>query len=95
MRNVRILLFIAFSVFLVSSLMITAKADEPRQDVLYYCNCGPECNCNSVSTHPGNCKKKAEHKKSLPFSIPIIDNILNMPIRCSKWKTGRRFPICR
>lgn len=30
-------------------------ADEARKDVLYTCNCGPECKCNSVSTTPGNC----------------------------------------
>jgi hypothetical protein len=56
MKTVRILLFAALFVFLLGSIMGPAKADEPRQDVLYYCNCGPECNCNSVSTHPGNCK---------------------------------------
>jgi len=22
---------------------------------IYWCNCGPECKCNSVSTKPGNC----------------------------------------
>ena len=26
-----------------------------RQDVLYTCNCGPQCKCNTVSTQPGNC----------------------------------------
>jgi len=33
----------------------TASADADRQDVLYTCNCGPECKCNTVSTKPGNC----------------------------------------
>ena len=28
---------------------------EARQDVLYTCNCGPQCSCNTVSTKPGNC----------------------------------------
>ncbi len=27
-----------------------------RSDVLYSCNCGPQCKCNSVSVNPGNCK---------------------------------------
>ena len=27
-----------------------------RSDVLYSCNCGPQCKCNSVSVDPGNCK---------------------------------------
>ena len=26
-----------------------------RHDLLYVCNCGPECKCNTVSTQPGNC----------------------------------------
>lgn len=28
---------------------------EERRDILYICNCGPQCNCNTVSTKPGNC----------------------------------------
>jgi len=52
----RIFLIVAVSVFLLSALMVSAKADEPRQDVLYFCDCGKDCNCNSVSTKPGNCK---------------------------------------
>lgn len=34
----------------------TAQAGESqRADVLYSCNCGPECKCNSLSKAPGNC----------------------------------------
>ena len=33
----------------------TAGAQADRQDVLYTCNCGPQCKCNSMSTKPGNC----------------------------------------
>ena len=32
-----------------------AAAETARKDVLYSCNCGPECHCNSVSLAPGNC----------------------------------------
>jgi hypothetical protein len=56
MKTVRIFLFVAAAVVLLGAAMKTATADEPRQDVLYYCNCGPDCNCNSVSTKPGDCK---------------------------------------
>ena len=56
MKTAKILLFVALAVFLLSAVMGPAKADEPRQDVLYTCDCGPQCNCNSVSTKPGNCK---------------------------------------
>lgn len=34
----------------------TAPAETAaRSDVLYSCNCGPACKCNSVSVKPGNC----------------------------------------
>jgi hypothetical protein len=26
-----------------------------RSDVIYWCNCGPECKCNAVATKPGKC----------------------------------------
>lgn len=32
-----------------------SEAQADRTDVLYTCDCGPQCNCNSMSTHPGNC----------------------------------------
>jgi hypothetical protein len=28
---------------------------EARHDVVYACNCGPDCTCNSISTAPGTC----------------------------------------
>ena len=37
---------------------VTAQSATPssdRQDVLYTCNCGAECKCNTVSTQPGKC----------------------------------------
>lgn len=56
MKKVGILFVLVLSVFLVGSVVSAQKSDEARQDVLYYCNCGPECNCNSVAVKPGNCK---------------------------------------
>ncbi len=56
MRIIRMMLFVAVSVCMLSAAVVLAKSDEERQDVLYYCNCGPECHCNSVGTSPGNCK---------------------------------------
>lgn len=32
-----------------------AAQAETRQDVLYTCNCGPQCACKTVSTQPGKC----------------------------------------
>ena len=31
------------------------QADGNRQDLLYTCDCGSKCNCNSGSMKPGNC----------------------------------------
>lgn len=56
MKTVRIIVIAFVSIFLLSAVMVEAKSEKPRQDVLYYCNCGADCNCNSVSTKPGNCK---------------------------------------
>jgi hypothetical protein len=38
----------------------TAPAEEQpavvvRHDLLYVCNCGPDCDCGTVSTEPGTC----------------------------------------
>ena len=48
--------------FLVILLVLTGCAatqttgtQADRQDVLYTCDCGPQCDCNSMSTQPGNC----------------------------------------
>lgn len=32
-----------------------AAATSVRHDVLYVCDCGPDCQCTSVSTKPGKC----------------------------------------
>ncbi len=37
-----------------ASTQATGKAAE-RKDILYTCNCGPDCKCNTVSTEPGEC----------------------------------------
>ena len=33
----------------------TVETAEARHDVVYVCGCGPDCNCGSISTEPGNC----------------------------------------
>lgn len=33
----------------------STAAESARSDVLYSCDCGPECKCNSVGVAPGNC----------------------------------------
>ena len=55
MRGMKLLLLAALSVFILGIYMEKASSEEPRNDVLYTCDCGPECKCNSMSTKPGNC----------------------------------------
>jgi hypothetical protein len=35
-------------------------APAERHDIVYACNCGPECDCGSISTEPGNCSCGSE-----------------------------------
>lgn len=35
---------------------VAEQAVEARHDLLYVCNCGPECECETVSTEPGTCE---------------------------------------
>jgi len=39
-----------------SDAMGSKPESTERTDVYYVCNCGPDCDCNSVSTEPGKCK---------------------------------------
>jgi hypothetical protein len=40
----------------VAAEMVMEDAEvAERNDVLYVCNCGPECDCGSVSVEPGTC----------------------------------------
>ena len=51
-------LFIGLCLTVLCVGYVTAQSASPssdRQDVLYTCNCGPDCKCNSVSTQPGTC----------------------------------------
>ena len=47
-------LALAGSVFAVQDNAKQEKEGE-RRDILYVCNCGPECKCNTVSKNPGKC----------------------------------------
>jgi len=48
-------LFLAITASFLGMTVQTAITAEERSDILYYCDCGAECHCNSVSTKPGNC----------------------------------------
>ncbi|MBU0485277.1 MAG: hypothetical protein KKB30_12290 [Proteobacteria bacterium] len=48
-------LFLSLVVFTGCSGMKMGGGSDDRQDVLYTCNCGPQCKCNSMSIKPGKC----------------------------------------
>lgn len=58
MNKSRLLLFCACLFLVVVGFVAkqSLAATEARKDVLYTCNCGDQCKCNSVSTAPGKCK---------------------------------------
>jgi hypothetical protein len=41
-----------------------AEHAEARHDILYVCNCGPDCDCGSVSLAPGTCACGSELAKA-------------------------------
>ncbi len=51
------LFLLAAILALVAGCAAMQKGEEQaeRHDVLYFCDCGPQCNCNTVSTKPGKC----------------------------------------
>lgn len=55
MKKIGILMLLVFSLLILGSAGVKAEG-EARQDVLYYCACGKDCHCDSVSVKPGNCK---------------------------------------
>lgn len=55
MKLFKVLLLLTLLVFAACATMGDAKTEVPRSDVLYTCDCGEECYCNSISTKPGNC----------------------------------------
>ena len=55
MRFIKIVFFAACVLIIGLGSAQANSTDSERRDVLYTCNCGPECTCNSVSTQPGDC----------------------------------------
>ena len=53
--NVLFLVFVLALAGCAAKETQTAATDAERQDVLYTCNCGPQCKCNSMSTTAGDC----------------------------------------
>ena len=56
MKTFRFLVVLGMTAFLVACAATGGgKQGGNRQDVISWCNCGAECKCNAVSTHPGMC----------------------------------------
>lgn len=65
----------------VKKAKAAAKEDNLASNVLYVCNCGPECKCNTVSTKPGKCGCGAE---LVPMHILKIENEDAILCTCGK-----------
>ena len=55
MKATRLFLILCLVSLLAACAGMQTTQQSDRQDVLYACNCGSECKCNSMDTEPGNC----------------------------------------
>lgn len=55
MKKVFIVLVAAAFVLGAMSISFAKQAGKAKSPVYYVCDCGPDCNCNSMSKKPGNC----------------------------------------
>ena len=55
MKVMRLFLVLGLVSLLGACAGVQTSERSDRQDVVYTCNCGPQCQCNSMSTEPGNC----------------------------------------
>ena len=58
-----------------------AKAEIAQGAVLYVCNCGPDCKCNTASTKPGKCSCG---QKLVPMHVLKIENDEAVLCPCGK-----------
>ncbi len=55
---------------MIASGVIAAETQPSNSNQLYYiCDCGAECNCNSISQQPGNCACGKPMKQSHLLAI--------------------------
>lgn len=65
------------------------KGKRGGKNILYVCNCGPECKCNTVSTKPGNCTCG---EKLAPMHILKIEGDEALLCTCGKGCTCKLDP---
>jgi len=75
MQILKTLLFCLCMSLLSTGWSVGSSGDE-RHDVLYSCDCGPECQCNTVSTKPGKCACGVDLKWGHVLKIEGNDAIL-------------------
>ncbi len=59
----------------------TSKESATKGSILYVCNCGAKCKCNTVSTKPGKC---ACGKDLVPMHVLKIDKDEALLCTCGK-----------
>lgn len=55
MKMGKLLLILGMASLAAACAGIQTAQQADRQDILYTCDCGPQCTCNSMGTEPGNC----------------------------------------
>ncbi len=54
-RKSLLVLLLFAAVIVTAGLVFGAAEDKGAGSILYVCNCGPDCKCNTVSVKPGKC----------------------------------------
>lgn len=54
-RKSLLVLFLIALVVATAALVFAAAEDKGAGSILYVCNCGPDCKCDTVSVKPGKC----------------------------------------
>jgi hypothetical protein len=73
-KLILIVALIAAVAVISGGLAIAVDKEKPaanKGSVLYVCNCGPDCKCNTVATKPGNCTCGT---KLAPMHVLKIEN---------------------
>jgi hypothetical protein len=76
-KSVALVTLMIFTLVFVQVLQAeTAAKEGARKDLLYICNCGPDCKCNTVSTLPGKCTCGTDLKATHVVRVEGTDALL-------------------
>jgi len=91
-RKIFFILTVMLTVVIFVSLVSAEgkrTGSKKRSDILYVCNCGDDCKCNTVSTMPGKCTCDT---KLVPMHVLKIEGSEAVLCRCGKGCTCKIDP---